>query len=137
VRDWVDVIACHERIQPLGYLAWAACGKDPGFGPEAILEHAARSGRYSSDEVLELSFAGNPPDAARLSRRWHAMVAEAREVVDVLPPDEVGRCVLGCGGILFRGDAAALRRALEAGTLLFHPGRIRGALPRLLADQNP
>ncbi len=33
VRDWVDVIASHERVQPLGYLAWAACGKDPGFGP--------------------------------------------------------------------------------------------------------
>jgi hypothetical protein len=25
-RDWVDVIHCGERIQPLGYLAWAACG---------------------------------------------------------------------------------------------------------------
>jgi len=136
VRDWVDVMACHERIQPLGYLLWAACGKDPGFGPDAILEHAARTGRYSSDEVLELSFAGEPPDAAGLSRRWHAMVAEAREIVDALPPDEVGRCVLGRDGPLFRGDAAALRRALDAGTLLFHPGHIRGALPHLLADQD-
>jgi len=26
-RDWIDVIACHEQVQPLGYLAWAACGK--------------------------------------------------------------------------------------------------------------
>lgn len=31
VRDWVDAITCHERIQPLGYLAWAASGKDPGL----------------------------------------------------------------------------------------------------------
>lgn len=27
VRDWIDVIACDERLQPLGYLAWAACGQ--------------------------------------------------------------------------------------------------------------
>lgn len=33
VRDWVDVIASDERLQPLGYLAWAACAKDPAFGP--------------------------------------------------------------------------------------------------------
>ena len=32
VRDWVDIIECNSRVQPLGYLAWAACGKDPGFG---------------------------------------------------------------------------------------------------------
>jgi hypothetical protein len=29
VRDWIDVIESHDRIQPLGFLAWAACGKDP------------------------------------------------------------------------------------------------------------
>jgi hypothetical protein len=29
-RDWIDAIDCHERLQPLGYLAWAACGKEPG-----------------------------------------------------------------------------------------------------------
>lgn len=56
VRDWVDVIASDERVQPLGYLAWAASGKDPGFGPGAILETAARTARYSADEVGQLEF---------------------------------------------------------------------------------
>ena len=64
VRDWVDVIDCDSRVQPLGYLAWAAAGKDPGFGPGAILEAAARSGRYSADEVGQLAFESDPPDAA-------------------------------------------------------------------------
>jgi hypothetical protein len=58
----VDVIASDEGVQPLGYLTWAACGEDPGFGPAAILEGAARSGRYSVEEVRQLSFAGAPPD---------------------------------------------------------------------------
>ena len=73
VRDWVDLIHASDRLQPLGYLAWAACGKDPGFSPGGILEHAARSTSYSAGEVLALAFATEPPDPADLSRRWHAM----------------------------------------------------------------
>ncbi len=41
------MITCHERMQPLGYLAWASYGKDPGFSPLTILEQAGRSGRYT------------------------------------------------------------------------------------------
>jgi hypothetical protein len=64
VRDWVDAITTHERLQPLGLLAWAAAGKDPGFTPRSIIEHAARSARYSATEVATLAFDGDPPDAA-------------------------------------------------------------------------
>src|SRR5436190_10835300 len=77
VRDWIDVINCDERIQSLGYLAWAACGKDPGFSPEAILEHAGRSGRYSADGVSELAFDGDPPDARELSTKLHEIMDAA------------------------------------------------------------
>jgi hypothetical protein len=131
VRDWVDLIHAAERIQPLGYLVWAACGKDPGFSPGGILEQAARSSRYSAIEVLALSFAGEPPDPGDLSRRWHTLLDTASQIVAALPPAEIGRCVLNRDGTLFTGDAIALRAALERGALAFHPGRIRGALPEL------
>jgi hypothetical protein len=131
VRDWVDVIASHERVQPLGYLAWAACGKDPGFGPGAILEGAARSGRYSVEEVSQLAFEGKPPDAAELGRAWHRMLDSAREIVSLLPPDEVGTCALDVSGGLFRGSPNDLQPALGEGRIVFHRGRIRGAWPRL------
>jgi hypothetical protein len=75
VRDWVDLIHASERIQPLGYLAWAACGKDPGFSPLGI--------------------------------------------------------VLGADGLLFTNGPAELRVTLASGRLIFHPGRIRGALPQV------
>lgn len=131
VRDWVDLIYASDRIQPLGYLAWAACGKDPGFSPLSILQEASRTARYSADEVRTLSFTGEPPDAADLARRWHAMLAMAPEVVDALPPAELGRCVLDADGRLFTGTPDALQTALTRGRLVFHPGRIRGALPQL------
>jgi hypothetical protein len=135
VRDWVDVIHASERIQPLGYLAWAACGKDLGFSPQGILEHASRSTHYSAVEVGELSFAGEAPDAADLSRRWRALLTVAKQVVDCLPPAAVGQCVLGSDGSLFAGGPVELKIALDRHDLVFHPGRIRGAFPQLKAER--
>lgn len=59
------------------------------------------------------------------------MLVNARQVVEGLPYTEVGRCVLSRAGTLFAGDAAALRGALDRDELVFHPGRIRGAMPEL------
>ncbi len=131
IRDWIDLITCHERIQPLGYLAWAACGKDPGFSPMTILEQAGRSGHYTTAELEGLAFDGPPPDLAELLRQWHLALAEAREVVAILPAGQVGTCVLQRQGDLYRGNPAQLRRALSADDLVFHPGSIRGAYPQI------
>jgi hypothetical protein len=132
VRDWVDVIHADSRLQPLGLLAWAASAKDPGFGPGAILEAAARSGRYSADEVATLAFSGPPPDAAALSRTWHAMLKAATATIEALPPSEVGTCVLARDGSLFRGGPVEIRSSVAVGELVFHRGRIGGAVPRVI-----
>jgi len=131
-RDFVDTLTCDESVQPFGYLAWAACAKDPGFSPAAILEEAARANRYASAELQGLALEVQPPDPGGLSRRWHAMLKAARDIVRALPPDDVGRAVLAAGGGLFRGDVSALRHALAEGRVVFHPGSIRGAMPRLV-----
>lgn len=135
VRDWVDVIASDEHVQPLGYLAWAASGKDPGFGPGAILEVAARTGRYSADEVGQLAFGGATPDAARLAQAWHGILDMARATIDSLPPQHAGTCVLDADGNLLRADAENLTDALAAGQVRFHRGSIRGAMPRLVTPE--
>jgi len=134
VRDWVDVIECDSSLQPLGYLAWAACGKDPGFSPAAILEHAGRSGHYSEAEVAELSFSSDPPDAMELSRRWHTILQVSEELIAALPAEEAGKCVLTSAGALFRGGIGEFEPALERREIRFHPGSIRGAFPRILRN---
>jgi hypothetical protein len=128
-RDWIDVIASHERIQRLGYLAWAACGKDPGFSPAAILDQAARTSRYSHEEIEALAFADARPSARELSRAWHAMLEEAREIVTLLPAEQVGRCVLTRTGELYKGGPEDARGAVERAQIAFRPGSIRGVLP--------
>ncbi len=130
-RDWVDVIHCAERLQPLGYLAWAACGKDLGFSPASILEQAARTARYAPAELSSLAFEGTPPDGVALAARWRSQLDEARRAVELLPGDEAGRAVLARGGALYTGSTSALQADLDAGRLSFHPGRIRGAFPTL------
>lgn len=132
-RDWVDVVLCHERVQPLGYLAWAACGKDPGFSPASILEHAGRSTRYRDEDLRGLQFEGPTPDAAGLSRRWHAALDQARSLVSVLPADEAGKAVLDDSGAPCRASLPDLMALLVQGRPpCFHAGSIRGALPRIV-----
>lgn len=131
VRDWIDVLTSHERIQPLGCLFWAACGKDPGFSPAALLEHAARTGRYTAADLAGLAFDGPVPALAELSRAWHVALDEAREIVALLPPEEVGKAVLDEIGALSTGGPDRLRAAVAAGGLRFHAGSIRGAFPQI------
>jgi hypothetical protein len=133
VRDWIDLMECHRHIQPLGFLAFAGCGKDPGLNPLFILEQAGRTARYSQAEVEELEFTGPAPDAAKLSSDWREMMSEAREIVEHLPCEEAGNCVLTSVGALFRGGPAELAQALAGEKLVFHTGALRGALPRIRA----
>jgi hypothetical protein len=130
-RDWIDTITCDERLQPLAYLAWAACGKDPGFSPIGVIEHAARANRHTQSELNELAFEGAAPDAADLSRRWHTILDTARKQIALLPAAEAGKAILTRAGELFRGDLTDLSAAISGGTLWFHAGAIRGALPRI------
>jgi hypothetical protein len=130
VRDWVDVIGCHDRIQKLGYLVWAASGKDAGWSPAGILEQAGRSARYTTSEIAALDFAGPSPDAGALARRWRDLLIEARAIIARLPPAESGKCVLNEVGELLAADAAALQAAIESSRIRFHAGSIRGALPQ-------
>ena len=83
-RDFVDTLTCDREVQPLGYLAWAASGKDPGFSPAAILDHAARTVRYTDVGAGRARLRGRPPARLRAvgglargagagkRRRWHA-----------------------------------------------------------------
>ncbi len=133
VRDWIDVLECHARLQHLGYLAWAACGKDPGFSPTTLIEHSARGGRFTAPEVASLAFVGSAPDLGSFSRAWHAAIEEARQLVAVLPAAEAGNCVLDAEGKLLRVGPVGLPAAISRGEVRFHAGSIRGAFPTLMA----
>lgn len=129
-RDWVDVLSCHDKLQPLGYLVWAACAKDPGFNPQSLIAEARRTGRYSQQELNELSFLGAPPDAASLAARWRLILTEASTIVGLLPAVEVGACVMEKTRALCRRSPTQLRNS-SMEELLFHHAIIKGAYPKV------
>jgi len=131
IRDWIDVQVCSDRLQHLGFLAWAACAKDPGFSPMMILEEAGRSTKYSRTEFETLIFAGPAPDLTALSQRWRIILSEARAIVDCLPAEQVGKCLLTPNGELFQLTPAKLRHFAEWGTVHWHEGTIGGVLPAI------
>jgi hypothetical protein len=131
VRDWIDVVSCHDNLQPLGYLAWAAAGKDPGLNPVMVLEEASRSSRYTQADLDTLQFEGDTPSARDLSVRWRKILAESREVVGLLPEDRTGTCVLHSDGTLFRAGCESLEAALGEHRVLFRAGSVRGSLPTI------
>lgn len=134
-RDWMDLQASVEKIQDLGYLAWAACAKDPGFSPAAILEEAARSSRYSIEELERLEFSGEKPDFIELSKKWKEILCRAREILTALPEEYVGHCLLDKEGNLFKGDMVHLKKSIAAKELLWHKGSIGGVLPAILPEK--
>jgi len=132
IRDWVDMIHCHQRIQKIGYLMWAACQKDPGLNPLLILEEAKRSSHYSAEELNELSFEGNIPDISKLSIEWKLMLNEAGSLLTLLPSEDAGKCVLSMANNLYRGTPDQLNFDLKQEKIHFHCGSIRGAFPEIL-----
>jgi hypothetical protein len=135
-RDWIDVLTTHDKLQPLGYLVWAACGKDPGFNPVSLLAEASRSGRYSQAELDELAFDGSAPDARVLGAKWHRMLSEAQIIVEALPSNESGKAVLDRQGVPYRKGPDALSADLQKLTVVFHEGRIGGVWPAF-RDEHP
>ena len=116
-RDFVDALTCDSEVQPLGYLAWAACGKGPRLQPDAPSSSwPPESARYSEAEFRGLDFEGEAPDAASLARQWRVLLDTAREIVAALPADEAAarRCSRPTG-FRYRGEPAALREALRRG----------------------
>lgn len=128
-RDWVDLLTSLEHVQPLGYLTWAACGKDPGFGPLSLLQGMQRGGRYSQAALDLLDLGGHRLDAKELGERWHEALRTASAICEILPADEVGTCVTDDRGELLREDPPRLREALRIGRVRFHRGSIGGAWP--------
>ena len=130
-RDWIDVIEAVKGVQPLAFLASAACGKDPGFSPLSLLEYVARR-RHNQAEIDIKILPKGLYDAAELCRFWHDEIDAARETVKLLPPEEVGKVVMTREGDLFRGTDDELRSALSAGEIVFHEGVIGGAWPMIV-----
>jgi len=127
IRDFVDVLHLHKTYLSLGAMAWAACGKDPGFTPEFLLDHAGRHTAYAQADLNRLSLRV-PLDLKGLKQGWLRALDEARLLIAALPPDEIGCLYLDRSQSPVTPDAAAG----SFRSLIRHKGCIRGAWPTVV-----
>ena len=132
IRDFLDVLHLDDSYLPLGALAWAACGKDSGFTPEFLLEHAARHVAYTRQQLDRLSLR-EPLDLGTVKRRWIAALEMARTLVAGLPPGEVGCLYVDAD----RRPVAPDPMSDGFGSLIRHRGCVRGAWPTVSSHRHP
>lgn len=126
IRDFVDVLHLHEHMLSVGALAWAACGKDPGYTPDFLLDQTARHTAYTQDDLERLALRESL-DLRDLKRRWLEALNEARELVRQLPAGDVGCLYLGKDG-----RPVEPKPGTEGFKLLTrHRGSVKGAWPRV------
>lgn len=120
-RDVIDMLTIHDTLLHVGACCWAACGKDPGYTPELILEMIARNARLTPD-LLALENLQEKVDPRVIKSRWSAALTDARELIEKFNPDH-----LGC---LFVSAKGEVKRVPPKGATR-HFGSVRGAWPQL------
>lgn len=123
-RDFVDMLHLDSTYLPLGALVWAACGKDPGYTPDLLLEHANRHASYTQ-EAIDLLSLREPLDIKILKRQWLDAREAAESLVRRLPAEEIGCLYLKKAGIPVPPDPASPKFP----SLIRHFGSLRGAWP--------
>ena len=122
IRDVIDVLTLHDSTLHLGAACWAACGKDPGFTPDLLLDLIARNARVTPD-LLAREALLDPIDPKALKRRWMDALSEARILIRTLPAAELGS--------VYVSPAGAVARVPGPGDQP-RAGSVRGALPMVV-----
>ena len=125
-RDFVDMVHLDSAYLPLGALVWAACGKDPGYTPGMLLEHANRHASYSQEDIDLLSLRV-PLDIKALKHQWLAARQAAETLIHRLPSEEMGCLYLDAAGSPVQPDPASSAFS----SLVRHFGCVRGAWPSI------
>ncbi len=123
-RDYVDVLYLNRNYLSLGAMAWAACGKDPGFTPLFLLEQAARHVAYTQADVDRLSLR-TPIDVKTLKKEWVVALEQAKALIAMLPPEDLGCLYLNDE----RAPVTPLPTDASFNSMHRHWGSVRGAWP--------
>lgn len=132
VRDFVDILHLDAGYLSIGAMAWAACGKDPGFTPDFLLDHAGRHAAYTQTDIDRLSLR-QPLDLQILKKSWLAALANARTLITALPASEIGCLYLDAE----KNPTTPQPSTSSFPSLIRHRGCIRGSWPTVAQVKAP
>jgi len=126
VRDIIDLLQMHRDVIALFAACWAACGKDPGFTPELLLDCMRRNSIIRPEQLAGESLT-RPLSPTELKEEWLTLLVETEEALLTLPAQD-----LGC---IYLDQKAEVVRAPAPGNLdkmQRHFGSVGGSWPRVL-----
>ena len=125
-RDLVDLVD-HAEDAPLHAVVWAACAKDPGFGPLLLLNEMRRNSRVDLAQLREMGAALDPVE---LKTEWlgHSHAAEREIDRAAVAGVEVGLAFINAEGRIGWFDDAGHAP---------HRATLGGAVPRVVHDARP
>lgn len=120
-RDLVDLVA-FAGDSPLHAVVWAACTKDPGFGPLLLLNEMRRNSRVDLGQLREMGAAIDP---VTLKTAWLQHSHEAEREIDraAAAGVEVGLAFVSADGRIGWFDQSGYAT---------HRATLGGALPRVV-----
>lgn len=98
VRDIIDLIQFEKTLISLGAACWAACGKDPGFTPDLIIDCISRHSIIRPEQLAAESLTEklSPP---QLKKEWLKKLTLARELISKLPAADLGCIYITRAGV--------------------------------------
>lgn len=125
VRDVIDVVEANREILALDAAVWAACGKDPGFTPELLLEMISRNSGFSPI-ALEAEKLSRQVDPVFLKKSILELLVNAKTKIKGRDPQE-----LGCLYLSNKNEVCRTLPAVGAKGLVAHFGSLRGSWPKI------
>lgn len=126
VRDALDIIELDRNALSLSAIVSAACGKDPGFTPDLMLEMIQRHLTFTPDQLAAESLT-KPVDPVKLKKDLLALLERTRKTLQKIPAKNIG--------CLFTDKKGHVVKDLSKLNLTQHTphfGSIRGSWPRVV-----
>lgn len=128
VRDYVDTLHVHGTRLSLGALAWAACGKDPGFTPEFLLNECQCHVAYTQADIDQLELQVSL-SVQKLKKQWLEAMEKALWLASSLPVSEIGCLYLDASNDAVTPDP----NSKSFPSLKRHRGSVGGVWPTISA----
>lgn len=126
VRDALDIIELDRKLISLPAMISAACGKDPGFTPELMLDLIQRHLTFTPYELAAESTT-KKIDPIALKKDLLSLIEKAKTALKNVPAKHIGCLYLDKKGDVV-GDLSQLSHVQHTA----HHGSVRGSWPRLV-----
>lgn len=125
VRDIIDLIELDRSVISLAAACWAACGKDPGFTPEMLIDCMQRNS-IIRPEALAAESLTVEITAVQLKKTWLRLLQKCRELLQQFPASDLGCVYLDGRGAVVHTPAIKDLKSYQK-----HFGSTGGAWPRV------